>query len=344
MNKGKAILNDRQLKVLYCIVKEYTKKGKPVSSNHILNHTSLDYSSATIRNDMRKLEYMGYIYQPHTSAGRIPTDSGIRFFIESIKNINKDLNDTNTNIAIKQTKRIGDIETLLRKMSNLLAKLTNSLVIISKPSFNKLLINSINIVNISEDYLNVTILTDLGVSKNISLFSNIEKARIQEYQSLINQIAVGKTTDELIQAINNFHLEKDKWYDSRLNDLIEFLNNILEISIDEKFYTNGTEYLLKNEYLSNSDILKVMNYLDNPNKLTDLFDIEYSDEEGKIFIGNEIDNEDLRNLAIFVAPYKKNENNIGNIAILDSKVVDYERVFGYLLYTANRISETFSNR
>lgn len=344
MEKGKAILNDRQIKVLYCIVKEYTEKGKPISSNHILDHTSIDFSSATIRNDMRKLEYMGYIYQPHTSAGRVPTDMGIRFFIESIKNINKDLSDSTTNIAIKQTRKIGEIETLLRKMSSILAKITNSLVIVTKPAFNKLLINRINITSLSEDYLNVSILTDLGVSKNISVYSSFDSSRIDEYQSIINQIAIGKTTDDLIEAINNFHLEREKWYDSRLTDLIDFLNNILDIDEEEKFYSNGAGYLLKNEYLNNEDFLKIINYLDNPDRLVNLLDLDYSNQEGRIFVGNEIDNEDLRNLSLFIAPYKKNDSIIGSIAIICSKVVDYERVFGYLIYTANRISETFSNR
>ncbi|MDD5743500.1 MAG: heat-inducible transcription repressor HrcA, partial [Mesotoga sp.] len=92
-------LNSRQVRVLYCISREYISTGKPVSSKQVLEHSNLNFSSATVRNDMRKLEFLGYINQPHTSAGRVLTDKGLRFYLDSIKSISRDLQESNVAIA-----------------------------------------------------------------------------------------------------------------------------------------------------------------------------------------------------------------------------------------------------
>ncbi|MDD4479103.1 MAG: heat-inducible transcription repressor HrcA, partial [Mesotoga sp.] len=126
-------LNSRQVRVLYCISREYISTGKPVSSKQVLEHSNLNFSSATVRNDMRKLEFLGYINQPHTSAGRVLTDKGLRFYLDSIKSISRDLQESKVAIAIRQASFMGDTERLLQGMTRILAHAASAFVIIEKP-------------------------------------------------------------------------------------------------------------------------------------------------------------------------------------------------------------------
>lgn len=337
-------LNDRQLKVLYCISREYVVTGKPVSSKQVLEHSSLEFSSATVRNDMRKLEFLGYIYQPHTSAGRMPTDKGLRFYLDSIKSISQDLKESNVAIATMNAGIIGDIEKLLKGMTRILASTASTLAIIEKPNFEKLIVKHVGISEIAEGYLNVTVITDLGVTSNSTIFLRVGKEDLSSLETMVNRVTTGKTFEEIRSGIKTIELQKDQWYDNRFQELLYFLRNVFEAEIDEKYYTYGFEYLLSNQFLTWEDISGMVKYVENPvnlrNFLSGLGDIQ----EGKIFIGNEIGKEELKNFTIFVAPYRKMDEKLGIVAVFSPKITYYEKLYGYLHYTANRLSEVFSSR
>ncbi|HCO69079.1 MAG TPA: heat-inducible transcription repressor HrcA, partial [Mesotoga infera] len=237
-------LNPRQIRVLYCVSREYISSGKPVSSKQVLEHSNLKFSSATVRNDMRKLEFLGYIYQPYTSAGRVLTDKGLRFYFDSVKTITEDLRESNVAIAIRQTSVVGDVEHLLQGMTRILARAVSGFVVIEKPKFDSLFVNSVAISKITDGYLNVSIVTDLGVSLNTTVFVGTSDFDIASFQKYVNMAVVGKTIGEIRKGIKNVELRYDEWHDRRLQDIIQFLQSIFEKENEEKYYKYGLEFII----------------------------------------------------------------------------------------------------
>jgi len=127
-------LSTRQEQILYCLVREYVKSGTPVSSQKILESTNLEWSGATVRNDMRKLDYLGYVFQPHTSAGRVPTDKGLRFYVNEILKLRKETKKSGSSIDVSIDFPIGDLDKIIQGAAKLLATTVKAFVIIEKPN------------------------------------------------------------------------------------------------------------------------------------------------------------------------------------------------------------------
>ncbi|HQC15264.1 heat-inducible transcriptional repressor HrcA [Mesotoga prima] len=337
-------LNPRQIRVLYCISREYISSGKPVSSKQVLEHSNLKFSSATVRNDMRKLEFLGYIYQPHTSSGRVLTDKGFRFYLDSVKTITEDLQESNVAIAIRRTSFVGDIEHLLQGMTRILARAVSGFVVIEKPKFDRLVVNSVSISRITEGYLNVSIVTDLGVSINTTVFIGSTEFDVGSFQRYVNLAVVGKTIGEIRKGIKNVELRHDEWHDKRLQDILYFLQSIFDKENEEKYYRYGLEFIISNEHLDSSDVSGLVRSVENPRNLEMLLSSFGDVDENMVFIGDEVGREELKNFALFVSPYTRKDEKIGNIFVISPKLTYYEKINAYLSFSINRLSEVFSNR
>lgn len=337
-------LNPRQIRVLYCVSREYISSGKPVSSKQVLEHSNLKFSSATVRNDMRKLEFLGYIYQPHTSAGRVLTDKGLRFYLDSVRTITEDLRESNVAIAIRQTSVVGDVEHLLQGMTRILARAVSGFVVIEKPKFDSLLVNSVAISKITDGYLNVSIVTDLGVSLNTTVFVGTSDFDIASFQKYVNMAVVGKTIGEIRKGIKNVELRYDEWHDRRLQDIIQFLQSIFEKENEEKYYRYGLEFIISNDHLDSSDISGLVRSVENPKNLELLLSSFGEFDDYRVFIGDEVGRDELKNFAVFASPYTRKNEKIGYVFIISPKLTYYEKINAYLNFSINRLSEVFSNR
>lgn len=337
-------LNSRQIRVLYCISREYIATGKPVSSKQVLEHSNLKYSSATVRNDMRKLEFLGYINQPHTSAGRVLTDKGLRFYLDSIKNISEDLQESNVAIALQQVSFIGDIERLLQGMTRILAHSTSSFVVIEKPKLRSLLVRAISLSRIADGYLNVSVITDLGVGLNTTVFVGDGDFDIDNFQYQLNMAVVGKTIEEIRNGIKSVQIREDQWYDRRVQDILRFLQSIFEKEQEEKYFSYGLEFVISSEYLDSNDITNLIGSVENPANLEELLNSLGESDVSKVFIGEEIGREELKNYVIFSSPYTRGEEKLGTVYIIAPKLTYYEKLYGYLEFATNRLSEVFSKR
>ncbi|HNR79455.1 MAG TPA: heat-inducible transcriptional repressor HrcA [Mesotoga infera] len=337
-------LNSRQIRVLYCISREYISTGKPVSSKQVLEHSNLNFSSATVRNDMRKLEFLGYINQPHTSAGRVLTDKGLRFYFDSIKSISRDLQESNVAIAIRQASFMGDIERLLQGMTRILARAASAFVIIEKPKLDRLVVRSVSISRIAEGYLNVSVITDLGVSLNTTVFTGLNEFDVDAFQKQINMAVVGKTVGEIRKGIRNVEIKEDQWYDRRVQEILHFLQSIFDKENEEKYFRYGLEFVIASEFLDSQDVIDLVKAVENPKSLDGLLKELGEVDSPKAFIGQEIGRDDMKNYSIFASPYTRNDEKIGTVYIVAPKLSYYEKITGYLEFSINRLSEVFSNR
>jgi len=342
-SEKKPKLNNRQVKILYCIVKEYITYGKPVSSRQVLQRSNINYSSATVRNDMRRLEFLGYIFQPHTSAGRIPTDKGLRFYFNSIQKLASDFEDNSASISLRQTAIVADVEKILKVTAKALSKVTMTYAVIEKPKQEKLLVKHIAISPISQNYFGVTLVTDLGVTVNSTVYIGHNFTHYEDLQQRLNDAIKGKMIGEIKKGLKELKLLNDHWYNEEIEEMLYILQNVFECEEENRYVKYGLEYIVSSNALNWQDIVGLIKHTEDQDRLKNLID-KFSHFEEKVIIGNELGIEDLKNFSLFISGYKKFDERLGTIAIIGPKILPYEKIYAYLKYMSNRLSEVFSKR
>lgn len=317
----------RIYKVLFSVVKDYIKNRKPVSSRRILEITDLNWSSATIRNDLKRLEEMGYLQQPHTSAGRIPTDKGLRFYFEEMKKIREEFRREDMGIELSYGIPIGDLEMIIGAVSRILSKVGKGLSIVTKPSLEKLRIVRVIVAPIGEDHVGVSIITELGISRVVPM-RKLDDEVLLAFERFLGMFA-GKTMDEVMEA-----LEKFRTSDERVEAVVKMTRAVMGVAVsEERIVYRGVYELMKS---SNHGVEEVVKILEEGKRLEDFLK---NVEKTRVFIGSENELEELKSFSMFVSPYFKGDEIVGHVALITDRFVEYERIYHLVDYTANRLSE-----
>ncbi|MDI3516729.1 MAG: heat-inducible transcriptional repressor [Thermotogota bacterium] len=339
-------LNERQRKVLYCIVKEYIRTRAPVSSAKVLDVSNINYSSATIRNDMKKLEYLGYLYQPHTSAGRIPTDRGYRFYIDSIRNLKEEVTDTSSNIDTFHALKIVDASNVLKRATRMLARALKGVVAFQKPQTTELRIVKVVVTPLAGGYVLITVITEMGmhVAQLVKTEQQLSSEELFELSRLMSERLSGRTLNELKEIISKYELATEIWYDRKVEGLLQLLIALVSQEFEEGFEKHGLEYLVGDETLSIQDLRNVSIILGNDRRLKEIAQSLYkkTPRTVQIYVGGEHGISELKNFSIAVSTYRKMANVLGYVLIILPKAVPYEKVIGYTEYMVNRVTEVFS--
>ncbi|AJG39931.1 HrcA family transcriptional regulator [Thermotoga sp. RQ7] len=330
-NKGEhqRNLNDRQRKVLYCIVKEYIENKKPVSSQRVLEVSNINFSSATIRNDMKKLEYLGYIYQPHTSAGRVPTDKGLRFYYEEMVKLSKETEELNLEVDTFRSIPLADPEKVLLLAGNLLARLAEGYVLIERPNPRDLKILRVMLIPVSEDYLIFSILTEFGISK-ITPIRIHEDLNWEEIERQLNFLLRGRTVEDVLTG---------KVETLRGSGILKLIESVMNEKL-ERYIDVGFENLLKDDTLSLEDIKHLLEEIRDHRFLESLIE---NDKDVTVKIGKEIGSKKLERFAVFSGRYYKGSSPIGSVHLFTSKITRYDRNHRVFNYVLNRLSEYFTS-
>ncbi|MGB9820352.1 MAG: heat-inducible transcriptional repressor HrcA [Pseudothermotoga sp.] len=331
--KREARINERQKKILYCVVREYILTKKPVSSERVLEASDVSCSSATVRNDLRKLEYLGYLQQPHTSAGRIPTDKGYRFYIDETLSLIKEYAQHSASVHSKYPMTFGDMEKILVGAAMALSRITKGAVILEKPAIDKLRILRISIAPITKTYNVISLITELGLVKFIP-FRTFYEIDYLSLENLMNELLKGYT----IENISDRKLETA--VDQYLLDLSEHLVNALREDSSSNLVKVGIDTLINGEYFNIDEIRRLSNFFADDISLKKiLLNIE---QLPRILVGSEHGIPGLENFAIFVDGYRKEEKLMGRVMVITSKVVKYEDIVNSLRYMVSRLTEYFT--
>ena len=335
-------LNERQTKVLFCIVKEYIRTHKPVSSSKVLEISTIDYSSATIRNDMRKLEYLGYLKQPHTSAGRIPTDKALRFYLDVVMDMGR-MRERGKDVE-KDTQIYweGDFSRILEGAVKITSVASDGIAIVEKPKVEFLRISRVILREIDETRTLVVLSTELGLNESFTVY-HPRDARLEELEGMLNEKLVGRTIGEIRRSISRIDIKTRMWYDKRLEELVKFFENLLRERFEEGFLRYGFQRIINNDLLSFDAVRKLMRILEDEETMKRFLNEVHSLDRKKngitVTIGEEHRNRDLKEFSTFVSTYKIFDRNVGRIAVITSKYTDYEKVMKALIYISNRLTE-----
>ena len=340
-------LDERKITILKAIIKNYMDTGEPVGSRTISKYMDTKWSSATIRNEMSDLEEMGYIIQPHTSAGRIPSDKGYRFYVDQIM---QEKDNEVTEIQELMIQRVDRLESVLKKLAKLLARDTNYAAMISGPQYHRNKLKFLQLSKVDTYKLLIVTVVEGNIIKNtiVNVQEEISNEDILNLNILLNSNLNGLTIEEINLGVIS-KMKEQAGTHSQVVDLV--LNEVAAvIKADEddlQIYTSGATNIFKYPELSDnqkaSQLLSTLEHTENLQKLVN--DVNESDSETgiQVYIGEESPVQAMKDCSVVTANYDLGEGLRGTIGIIGPKRMDYEKVLKTLRTVMTQLDATFKN-
>ena len=336
-------LDERKVTILKAIIKNYMETGEPVGSRTISKYVNSKWSSATIRNEMSDLEDMGYIVQPHTSAGRIPSDKGYRFYVDQILQ-EKD----NEVMEIKEmmVQRMGRLELVLKHLAKNLASNTNYAAMISGPQYHRNKLKFIQLSKVDAHKLLIVTVVEGNIIKNtmVDIEEEISSEELLNLNILLNTNLNGLTIEEINLGVIS-RLKEQAGIHRQVVDLV--LNEVAAvIKADEdelQIYTSGTTNIFKYPELSDSQkASELLSTLEHTETLQELVSGAGNGTGIQVYIGDESPVQAMKDCSVVTATYDLGEGLKGTIGIIGPKRMDYERVLKTLRTLMTQLDATFN--
>jgi len=337
---------DRKAIILKAIIKNYMETGEPVGSRTISKLPELNLSSATIRNEMSDLEEMGYILQPHTSAGRIPSDKGYRFYVDEILREKEIETEAFKDLMFKKVDRL---ETLLKQLAKIIARDTNYAAMISGPTIHSNKVKFLQLSKIDRFKLLLVAVAEGNIINNkiIDIDSEISESEILNLNLLINTSLNGLTVEEINLSIMNKLRTDAGVYSDIVDKVLREVAAVFESATDNlEIYTSGTTNIFKYPEISDREkASQLVNAFEEKDKLKEILaGVNDDDNDGiRVYIGNEVPISDMRDLSVVTANYEIGEGLRGSIGIVGPKRMDYEKVLKTIKTVMASLDEQFKN-
>lgn len=342
----KQLLREKDTQILDLIVENYLKVGKPVSSGHISQRIDRPVSPATVRNIMAKLEKFGYLHQPHTSAGRIPTDKGLRLYVNHLFE-EVIYPDKSINLATEDFyRRRGDFNSLLHNVSHLLSEYSDNLGFVLSPKVSKVNFHHLRFIKVSEEKIMVILITTFNlvlteIVETKTYFTQVELDRASRY---INENFRGKNLlfvrDLLLREIPAYKMR----YESIIRNLIALLKSyFLQEEKNSQIFLQGTSKLLEKTELFDMDNLRsLFQRFEEKARLAKLLSDVISLDRVKVLIGSEFSLPDISDCSLVLSHYGYDRQVLGSLGIIGPKRIPYRRIIPLVDCVAKKLSETIS--
>ena len=337
-------LDERKQKILHAIIQNYLETGEPVGSRTISKYADLGLSSATIRNEMSDLEEMGYIIQPHTSAGRIPSDMGYRFYVDQLM---KEKEQEVTEMKELMTQRQDKTELVLKQMAKVLAANTNYATMITSPQYHRTKLKFIQLSVISEDQLLAVVVAEGNVVKNkvIPISHGLDNETILKLNILLNTSLNGLTMEEINLSTIAKLKEQAGIHSEVINSVLDAVAEAIQMDDDLEVYTSGTTNIFKYPELADSTKASALiSAFEDKQQLASLMeDMKDGEDTGiQVYIGNETPGQTMKDCSVVTTTYELGEGMRGTIGIVGPKRMDYEKVVDNLKTLTNQLDLIFN--
>lgn len=341
-------LNERKQKILEAIIRNYMETGEPVGSRTVSKYTDLNLSSATIRNEMSDLEEMGYILQPHTSAGRIPSDKAYRLYVDTIlQRKDEEVSEMKELMVEKADK----IDLLLQQVAKLLAQNTNYTSMVTKPKYQHKRIKFIQLNQMSERQLLVIVVLDNNHVSNkfINLMTDADENVIAQMNFLMNTALTGLDFTEINMAIMQQIKEKAGEYGELASSILDCISEVMTEEDDSEIYTSGATNILKYPELSDKEKMTgLLSTFEEKQMLSAWVNDEPPEDDKEhgiqVYIGEESPVESMKDCSVVTATYRIKEGVYGKIGIVGPKRMDYEKVVGTLENCMQQLDDIFKKK
>lgn len=325
-------LDERKLKILQAVIRNYLETGEPVGSRTISKYTDLNLSSATIRNEMADLEELGYILQPHTSAGRIPSDKGYRLYVDELMQKEREVDEMKVMLLEKEEK----MDQLLKQVAKVLAVNTNYATMISAPSYQGNKLKFIQLSRVDVNQILAVVVVEGNIIKNniLNLEAPLDDETILKLNILLNTHLSGLTLEEINLGMIAKLKQQAGIHSKIVGDVMDAVAEAIREEEDLQIYTSGANNIFKYPELSNGEkASEIISTFEEKQLLTSLVQdtLEKSQEKGiQVYIGAETPVQSMKDCSVVTATYELEEGMKGTIGIIGPKRMDYEKVVGTL--------------
>lgn len=326
-------LDDRKIKILYAVIRNYLETGEPVGSRTISKYTDLNLSSATIRNEMSDLEELGYIVQPHTSAGRIPTDKAYRLYVDTIME-EKDREISELKGMLVETE--GKMDRVLKNVAKLLASNTNYASVVSAPQYQRNKLKFIQLSKVDSNQILAVIVVEGNVIKNniIQVTEPLNDETILKLNILLNTNLNGLSIDEINLAMISTLKQQAGIHSDIVGEVIDAVAEAIRADEDLQIYTSGANNILKYPELADhqraGELITAFEEKEMLAKLAAKSIEDESDTGIQVYIGEESPIQSMKDCSVVTATYDLGQGMKGSIAVVGPKRMDYEKVVGTL--------------
>ena len=318
-------LDDRKWKIFNAIIKTYLETGEPVGSRTISKYADLNLSSATIRNEMADLEEMGLIIQPHTSAGRIPSDQGYRMYVDYLmEQKDKEVKEMQNMMIQKQDR----MESVLKQVVKVLANNTNYATMISAPQYHRTKLKFIQLSIISETQLLAVVVAEGNILLNTAL----------------NGLAMEEINLGLITKLK----EQAGIHSDVVSKVLDTVAETIQMDDEMEIYTSGATNIFKYPELSDSSkASELISAFEEKKELASLVAesmAQTSDTGIQVYIGNEAPIQNMKDCSVVTATYELGSGIRGTIGIIGPKRMDYEKVVDSLKTLKSQLDNVFEEQ
>jgi heat-inducible transcriptional repressor len=346
MSKQEGSLGERRGDILKAIVSHYVRSGEPVGSKTLVDRYRLGVSSATVRNEMGALEEGGYIYQPHPSAGRVPTDAGYRYFVDAFAD--------EARLPAPEARLIRrffgeprfELEDSLRETAALLSRLTDHAALVFLPALDRSIVKHLELVPLTGDRAMVVVVTNTGRVEN-HIFSTpgpLDEVHLADAAEMLNRMIEGveldKTGETITEQLDRFPLE--------LREIAQLVGTTLRDELrrheSERVFLEGTSNIVDEHKFADLETVKqVISALEHRRLLLEVLADALSPSSVLVRIGSENEIEEMQFCTVVTAPYGSVDNPLGSLGIVGPTRMDYGRTIAAVHEVASNLGRMLTD-
>ena len=337
-------LTDRKKRILRAIVETYIATAEPVGSKVVAERAGLDVSTATIRNEMADLTELGYLEQPHTSAGRIPSAAGYRLYVNELMGRQQ--------LTIQETERINqalnlkmeELDRVIDRAGKVLSQISDYPVFTAAATVERVTVKRFDLLMVEDNAFIAVVMTDNSVVKNklVRMPDRLSDTQLQLLSAVLNSSFVGLSREEMEETLDKMETRTAPAAFELISLVVDFAVEVLAEQTQHKVHTAGITHLLEHpEYHSLDKAKPLMTYLSEE---TEASNLPMTLDKGKnmnILIGPENVNDALKDTSVVMASYDIGDNMKGVIGVVGPTRMDYAKITARLSYFADSLTRMF---
>ena len=336
--------------ILQTVIIQYIYAGEPVGSGMVSKRHIPRLSPATIRHIMSEMEEMGYLMQPHASAGRIPTDKGFRFYVDSILKI-KELPQAEREKINARCQRSQEIENIMSDASSIMSSLSNCMGVVLAPRFDNVFIKHIEFIRLGRTQVMMLLVSNSATVQNyiVRIEEDLKQHDLERMSAYLNSIAKGLTLRKLKKKIIEEMRKEKTLYDRLMAKALKLSKAALDEGKNRNagnIYVEGKANIFDQPvFIEDAEKMKLLfKTFEEKSVLVKVLDKAMDANGVQIFIGPESGFDEIRECSVVTAPYSNNGNIFGTLGIIGPMRMNYSRVIPLVNYTADLLSDIMARR
>jgi len=334
-------LNDRSQNILEVIVEDYITSAEPVGSRAITRRHSFNLSPASVRNVMSDLEEMGFLCSPHTSAGRIPTEKGFHYYIDSLLQVRDLSKEEETRLQSSYRFKDMKMEDIMQEVGRVMSGLSNYTGLVMAPKFASTVFRQIEFVRLSHGRLLVIYVSETGLVQNkvIAADPSLTARDLEQISNYLNREMTGLSIPKVREKIARELKAERIRYDELQKQALELSREALQEEAEDLVFVSGTSLMLEQPEFSTPDRMKrIIRTLESKKALIELLDRSQVAQGVQIFIGSQSEHTEIEGCSLVTSNFSNKKGAIGTLGVIGPVRMPYSQVIPIVDFTAQLVS------